>query len=90
MGKNKTWLVWVMFISFAVLLFGGLNYLLMGLLNFEMFSEMFGGMDSIASRVFYILFGLAAVTLLTIVIWKAFFTKHTKVAPKRTTASASA
>ena len=88
MEKNKTWLVWVMFISFAILLFGGLNYLLMGLLNFEMFSEMFGGMDSIASRVFYLMFGLAALTLLTIVIWKAFYGRHTKATPKRATASA--
>jgi len=89
--ENKTTMKWVTFISFAVLVFGGINYLLMGLLNFEIFSEMFGGMDSVASRVFYLLFGLAAVTLAAIVIWKAFYGKHTKAnTPKRVTASASA
>ena len=68
MDNKKTVMKWVMFISFSVLVFGGLNYLLMGLLQFDLFAEMFGGMDSIASRVFYILFGIAAVTLVGIAL----------------------
>jgi hypothetical protein len=89
MFKNKTVMKWVMFVSFAVLVLGGLNYLLMGLANFDMFAEMFGGAHSVASRVFYAIFGLAAVTLLTTVICKAFFGKHTKTTtPKRATAGA--
>lgn len=89
MGDKKTVMKWVTFISFAVLILGGLNYLLMGLLEFDLFAEMFGGMDSVASRAFYILFGIAAATLATIVICKAFFSKQTKTtAPKRATTSA--
>lgn len=83
---NQIAMKWVMFISFSVLVLGGLNYLLMGLLQFDLFAELFGGMDSIASRVFYILFGAAAVTLAAIVFFKAFYGKHTKsVTPKRAT-----
>lgn len=84
--NNKVVMKWVMFVSFSVLVLGGLNYLLMGLFEFDLFAEMFGGMDSIASRVFYLLFGLAAITLVVIVIWRTFYGKHTKVnAPKRAT-----
>jgi len=86
---NKTLMKWVMFISFAVLVFGGLNYLLMGLVQFDLFAEMFGGMDAIASRVFYIIFGLAAVTLAAIIVCKAFYGKHTKTTtPKRAAVTA--
>lgn len=85
--ENKVLMKWVMFISFAVLVFGGLNYLLMGLLQFDLFAEIFGGMDAIASRVFYLLFGFAAITLTSIVLWKTFYGKHTK-APKKASASA--
>ena len=89
MGNNKTWMKWVMFISFSVLVLGGLNYLLMGLVQFDLFAELFGGMDAIASRVFYIIFGVAAVTLAATVICKAFMGKHTKTTtPKRATATA--
>ena len=78
-----------MFTSFAVLVFGGLNYLMMGLAKFDLFAELFGGVDAIASRVFYAIFGIAAVTLATIVVVKAFFGKHTKTtAPKRVTKTA--
>ena len=84
MGNTKTVMKWVMFISFAVLVFGGLNYLMMGLLKFDLFAEIFGGVDAIASRVFYAIFGIAAVTLSSIVICKAFFGKQAKTTtPKR-------
>lgn len=90
MGEKKVLMKWVMFVSFAVLVLGGLNYLLMGLLQFDLFAEMFGGMDSVASRVFYIMFGVAAVTLASIVVCKAFFGKHTKTTtPKRANVTAS-
>ena len=89
MNENKAFIKWVMFISFAVLVFGGMNYLLMGLLQFDLFAELFGGMDSIASRVFYVIFGIAALTLACIVVFRAFFGKHTKThAPKRATTTA--
>jgi len=87
--NTKVVMKWTMFISFTVLVFGGLNYLLMGLLQFDIFAEMFGGMDSIASRIFYIIFGLASLTLIAIVIWKSFTGKHTKVNPPKRAAVTS-
>jgi len=88
--ENKNFMKWVVFVSFAVLVFGGLNYLLMGLLQFDLFAEMFGGMDAVASRVFYIIMGLAAVTLAAIIVTRAFYGKHTKPAatPKRASVTA--
>jgi hypothetical protein len=81
----------VVFVSFAVLVFGGLNYLLMGFFKFDLFGEIFGGMDAVASRVFYAVFGISALTLLSIVIYKAFFGKHTKTnTPKRASTAKSA
>ena len=89
MGNKKTVMKWVSFTSFSVLVFGGLNYLLMGLLKFDLFAELFGGVDAIASRAFYIIFGISAVTLAAIVIFKAFFGKQTKTTtPKRVTKTA--
>ncbi|MCL2755708.1 MAG: DUF378 domain-containing protein [Firmicutes bacterium] len=63
---------WVKFISFGILLFGGLNWLIIGLFEFDIIAGIFGGMESVASRIFYSLFGLAAVVLLTIVLVKVF------------------
>ena len=63
---------WVKFISFAFVLIGGINWLLIGLFEFDLFATMFGGMESVASRIFYVLFGLGAVVLLTTVLIKAF------------------
>lgn len=62
---------WVKFISFAFLLLGGLNWLLIGLFEFDLFGSILGGMDSVASRFFYTLFGLGAVVLLSVVLVKA-------------------
>jgi len=91
MGSKNAIMKWVMFVSFGVLVLGGLNYLIMGLVSFDFFAEIFGGVDAIASRIFYIIFGVAAVTLAAIVICKAFFKKQEKpAAPKRVTASKSA
>jgi len=63
---------WVKFISFGILLLGGLNWLIIGLFEFDIIAGIFGGMESVASRVFYSFFGLAALTLLTIVLIKVF------------------
>jgi len=91
MGNKKTVMKWVMFSSFVVLVFGGLNYLMMGLLSFDLFAELFGGVNAIVSRVFYAIFGIAAVRLATIMIIRAFFGKQTKTTtPKRVTSTKSA
>jgi len=63
---------WIKFVAFALLIIGGLNYLLMGLFGFDLVGGMLGGRGTAASRIFYSLFGLGAATLLTIVLVKVF------------------
>jgi len=74
---------WVKFISFGLVLFGGIMWLMVGLFNFDLIGGVFGGSGSVFSRVVYTLFGIAAVTLLTTVLMKAFEknqAKRTRVA----------
>ena len=73
--KTKKMLKFSEMVAFGLLLVGGLNFLLMGLFNWNMIGSIFGGTDSVTSRVFFSLFGIAAVTLLAIILWKAFMTK---------------
>lgn len=47
-------------IAFTLLLIGGLNWLLVGLAGWDV-GELFGGQGAAASRVVYVLVGLAAV-----------------------------
>ena len=44
----------------------------MGLFNFDIIGGLLGGSSSVAARVLYSLFGLGAVTLLTVVLIKVF------------------
>lgn len=50
-------------ISFILLVIGGLNWLLVGLFKWDI-SAWLGGMDSVVSRIVYILVGLSAIYLL--------------------------
>jgi len=68
--KNNEIMKWVNMVAFAVLLIGGLSFLLMGLFDFNMVGTIFG--SSIVARVFYSVFGVAAIVLLATVLWKAF------------------
>ena len=74
MAKKKIF-KWVELVSFGMLMLGGLNYLLMGLFNFDFFAAIFGGDDAVVSRVFYSLFGISAAILLTVILWQAFMGK---------------
>ena len=68
--KNKV-VKWTMFTSFVVLLVGGLNYLFMGLFTYDLFGNMFG-YESTVGRVIFTMFGLAAVILMAVILWKAY------------------
>jgi len=46
-------------IAFLLLVIGGINWLLLGVINWEI-GSLFGGMDALISKVIYILIGLAA------------------------------
>jgi len=88
MKMNKKKIVkWVNMIAFGALLLGGMNFLLMGLFNFDLFAAIFGGSSAVATRVFYSLFGIGAVTLLVSILCKAFMGK--KEAPKPATKTAT-
>jgi len=47
-------------VAFILLVIGGLNWLLVGLLNWDI-GQLFGGMDAPISKVIYVLVGLAAI-----------------------------
>ncbi|RJP45760.1 DUF378 domain-containing protein [Candidatus Parcubacteria bacterium] len=47
-------------VAFILLVVGGLNWLLVGLLSWDV-GMLFGGMSSMVSRIIYVLVGLAAI-----------------------------
>jgi uncharacterized protein len=51
-------------VSLVLIIVGGLNWLLVGLLNFDLVAAIFGDM-SVVSRVVYTLVGLSAIYWLT-------------------------
>ena len=74
---------WTMFISFIVLLIGGLNYLFMGLFTYDLFGNMFG-YESTVGRVIFTMFGLAAVILMSVMLWKSYKKEDAKPARRST------
>lgn len=60
MNKIKT----LDLVSLALVIVGGLNWALVGVLNFDLVATIFGDM-SIVSRVVYTLVGISAIYLLT-------------------------
>lgn len=47
-------------IALGLLIVGGLNWLLVGLFEFDLVANLFGGQDALLSKVVYILVGLCA------------------------------
>lgn len=52
-------------IAWVLLIIGGLNWLLVGIFQNDLGSWVLGGMDSIVSRIVYILVGLSALIAIT-------------------------
>lgn len=48
-------------IAFILLIVGGLNWLLVGVLGWDIGQLLFGGQDALISKIIYVLVGLAAV-----------------------------
>lgn len=48
-------------ITQILLIVGGLNWLLVGLLQFDLVAAIFGGSDSLLSRIIYTIVGLCAI-----------------------------
>ncbi len=55
-GKNGLHMI-----TFILLIVGGLNWLLFGLFTWDI-GQIFGGMETMISRIIYILVGLSAIT----------------------------
>ena len=54
---------WLHFAAFLLVIVGGLNWLLVGLVGWDI-GQLFGGMGSWVSRAIYVLVGLSAVWLI--------------------------
>ena len=48
-------------LALILVIVGALNWGLIGLLQFDLVATLFGGMDSMLSRIIYALFGLAGI-----------------------------
>ena len=53
----------ITFISFLIVLFGSINWLSIGMLQYDIIAGFFGTQSNIFSRIVYILFGFAAIWL---------------------------
>jgi uncharacterized membrane protein YuzA (DUF378 family) len=49
------------YLTFGLLVIGGLNWLLLALFDWELGKNLLGGMDSTASTIVYVLVGLSAI-----------------------------
>lgn len=47
-------------IALAILIIGGINWLLVGLFKYDLVAELFGGQDEVASRIVYTIVGICA------------------------------
>ncbi|WP_058309058.1 DUF378 domain-containing protein [Gracilibacillus massiliensis] len=54
-------------IALILLIVGGLNWLLVGLFQFDLVAAIFGGEDAILARIIYIVVGLCAIYALTFI-----------------------
>lgn len=48
-------------ITLLLIIIGGLNWLLVGIANFDLVAALFGGQDAALARIVYILVGLSAI-----------------------------
>lgn len=48
-------------LAWTLVIIGGLNWLLVGLFQWDLVGGIFGGMDSVLSRIIYVIVGLAAI-----------------------------
>lgn len=48
-------------VALALLIVGGLNWLLVGLFQYDLVAGLFGGQDAILSRIIYVIVGICAI-----------------------------
>lgn len=54
------------YIALALIIIGAINWGLIGFLQFDLVATLFGGMDSLISRIIYAVIGLAGLYCLTL------------------------
>ncbi len=55
-------------LALTILIIGGINWLLIGVFNFDLVASIFGGMDAIGSRIVYAIVGIAAIWCITLLV----------------------
>ncbi len=81
----------ITFIAFILTIIGCINWLLIGMLQYDFIAGFFGFQASIFSRIFYILFGIAAIyLLLRVIINKGTFKVFERKKKKEKKAEAAA
>lgn len=55
-------------VALVLLIIGGLNWLLVGLFQYDLVASIFGGQDAIVARIVYVLVGLCAIYSLKFVM----------------------
>lgn len=60
-NEELIWMKTLDVVALAILIIGGLNWLLVGLFNFDLVATIFGGESSVLSRIIYALVGLCAI-----------------------------
>lgn len=54
-------------ITLIILIIGGLNWLLVGLFQFDLVAQIFGGEGAILARIVYVIVGICALYALTLI-----------------------
>ena len=81
-------LKWTIFISLGILILGGLNYLMMGAFEVDLMGAIFG-YYSVVGRIIYALFGLSALVLLSVILWRVYMKQEAKKPANTSTATRS-
>ncbi len=55
-------------ISLVLVIIGALNWLLVGLFRYDLVASLFGGTDSLISRIIYVLVGLGGIWCISLLV----------------------
>ncbi|WP_418790878.1 DUF378 domain-containing protein [Phosphitispora sp. TUW77] len=55
-------------ISLVLVIIGALNWLLVGLFKYDLVAGLFGGTDSLLSRIIYVIVGLAGIWCISLLV----------------------
>ncbi len=55
-------------ISLVLVIIGALNWLLVGLFRYDLVAGLFGGTDSLISRIIYVIVGLAGIWCISLLV----------------------